>query len=72
MPTMAGLVKLVDGREVSTDSREWADECLARHVARMTSGTRSDWLASFERRHGPVAHQALLATMEQVFKETRG
>lgn len=47
------LVQLINGEFVQSDAKEWAAECLARHVLALpTLAERREWLADFEKRHG--------------------
>lgn len=61
------LVTLVGGREVSSLSREWQIECLARHVLSLKGleGRRA-WLRDYERRCGARAAADLMDAMQEV------
>jgi len=60
------MITLVDGRSVASDSIEWRDECLARHVARKPWAARKEWLDKFKAIHGAGAAQHLIGNMERV------
>lgn len=60
---MPSTATLADGRTVPSDSPEWRDECLARHVLAKPLEQRREWLADHEKRHGPDATAALKATL---------
>lgn len=64
-------VTLADGREVDSASPEYADECLARHVARKQAKDRQAWLAAWKARHGDASTQRLLAKMAEVRRAAR-
>jgi hypothetical protein len=58
---------LADGREVESDSQDWRNECLARHVLSLLTLTeRRAWLADFERRRGAQATADLMTAMQLV------
>lgn len=67
----AQVKQLVDGQAVAGDSREWAHECLARHVQRKLPRDRRLWLQQYEAKHGAADTQALLATMHAVQRAAR-
>lgn len=59
---MTRAVTLINGREVLTDSPDWAAECLERrkHVQNllaMSAGNRERYLASLAQAQGTVAAQ---------------
>lgn len=59
---------LHDGREVDSASDEWRHECLARWVVAIKSkDERREWLAAFEKRHGPDAAEKLRATVKALW-----
>lgn len=63
-------VRLSDGREVNSYSLEYRDECLARHVLNIKPlGKRQEWLAGFERRHGPEEAEKLKAGMVKLWEK---
>lgn len=56
----APMVTLADGREVPSDSKEWKDECEARHFLKMaTKEARIALLNEIEKRRGPDARREL-------------
>lgn len=64
-------VRLLDGTEVASDSREWRDECLARRLLRLPLDERRAWLADWEQRHGPEAGRQLREAMRAVHEAGR-
>jgi hypothetical protein len=52
------MPKLVDGREVPSDSPEWRTETLARWVLTLPLAKRREWLDDFEKKN-PIAGQDL-------------
>lgn len=53
-------VRLHDGREVLSDSREWLLECEAKYVLKQpTIEARRTLLAAIEKRRGKVAREEL-------------
>ncbi len=78
----APLVTLRDGRQVPSDSGEWLEECLARHVLAMPLAKRRQWLfgkanafgelkGGYQHRHGEAATERLKAVMMELWTERR-
>jgi hypothetical protein len=60
---------LIDGREVDSHSPDWRHECLARAIAAIQSkDERREWLAAFEKRHGPDAAEKLRVTVRAMWE----
>jgi hypothetical protein len=58
------LVKLHDGLQVASDSREWLWETLARHVLRIRPiECRREFIAGFEHENGERAGEQLRGVM---------
>lgn len=69
---MQHIVKLIDGREVASDSEEWRHECEARMVCgRPTIDQRRGYLDKVEKARGKPARQALEATIREIWNATR-
>ena len=65
--------RLIDGREVPTDSEEHRHECEARAILRLpTLGQRREWLESIERKRGKKEADRLKATMLAIHKHVSG
>lgn len=65
----AELVRLVDGREVSSASEEWRHECEARAIYALPGlYERRPCLESIEHRHGKPAADALRQTMKALWE----
>lgn len=68
------LVRLLDGREVPSDSAEWKAECMARYhyvegMFRLrTRDRRASYLATIERREGPALAARVRAEVERQWK----
>jgi hypothetical protein len=63
---------LIDGREVASDSPEWRQETLARHVLSFQSlDERRAWLDAFERRNGVAAADQLRADMKRLHERKK-
>jgi len=67
----ATYVELVDGRVVTRDAEEWRNECMARHVLAMPLEDRREWLAEFEKKHGPEETAHLKSAMTAVHEVRR-
>ncbi len=78
----APLVTLRDGRQVPSDSTEWMEECLARHVLAMPLAKRRQWLfgtansfgelkGGYQQRHGDAATERLKAIMMELWDARR-
>lgn len=66
------LVRLLDGREVPTDSEHWRHECEARAIAALpTLNERRAWLEGIEQRRGKDAADRLRVTMGQIWAARR-
>lgn len=64
----AEYVELINGEFVRRDAREWAAECLARHVLNIKSlSARQAWLFDFEKKHGPAEAQKLRDGMQELW-----
>lgn len=62
--------RLIDGREVATDSPEWRHECEARAIAALPSlAERRAHLEGIEKRRGKDAADALRVTMRQMWEK---
>jgi hypothetical protein len=62
-----GLVRLVDGREVPSDSEAWRFECEARMLARIaTTQARHSYVDEVARRRGKAVAQALQQLAGQI------
>lgn len=60
-------VTLLDGRQVDSDSIDYRDECLGRHVLAIGSRIeRIQWLADFEKKHGTAAVERLKDAITRV------
>ncbi len=60
----AATVKLLDGREVPSDSEEWRHECEARSVVALpTLAERRVYIDGVERKRGKDAADRLRATV---------
>lgn len=60
--------RLIDGREVATDSPEWRHECEARAIAALrTLPERRAWLEGIEKERGKAAADALRATLRALW-----
>ena len=69
-------VMLIDGREVSTDSPEWRDECLARHrhvlkLRRLDRWARHDYVARVRRSEGDLAADRLVQSYGDDFERRK-
>lgn len=70
---MSTLVKLLDGREVSSDSEEWRHLCEARTVAAMpTIEARREYLKAVEYQRGVAVRLALQATIVAIWDARHG
>ena len=59
------LVRLLDGREVPSDSEHWRHECEARAIAALpTLAERRAWLEQVEKRRGKESADRLRVTMK--------
>lgn len=78
----APLVTLRDGRQVPSDSREWMEECLARHFLSMPLVKRRQALfgkqnafgemkGGYLQRHGEVETERLKAIMMELWTAQR-
>lgn len=68
----AKCVELVGGEIVKSDSPQWRDECLARHVLALPSvQARRAWLADHEKWHGLEARIAMQKTMTAVWEKAK-
>lgn len=78
----APLVTLRDGRQVPSDSQEWLEECLARHVLAMPLAKRRQWLfgkanawgelkGGYLQRHGEAATERLKQIITEVWAAQR-
>lgn len=74
----APLVTLVDGRQVPSDSREWMEECMARHFLAMPLTKRrqalfgkqnafGEFKGGYQQRHGDAATERLKAVMMAIW-----
>ncbi len=62
------LVRLLDGREVSSSSEHWRHECEARAIAALpTLNERRAWLEAVEKRRGKDAADRLRVTMKALW-----
>lgn len=62
--------RLIDGREVATDSPEWRHECEARAIAALPSlAERRSHLEGIEKKRGKAAADALRVTMRQMWEK---
>jgi hypothetical protein len=62
--------RLIDGREVPTDSEEHRHECEARAILRLpTLGQRREWLESIERKRGKKEADRLRQTMGKIWEK---
>jgi hypothetical protein len=74
---MARTVILIDGREVSTDSEEWREECLQRHrhvctLMRLpTRQERADYLEAVRQAEGEEAARRLRAKFLAQWEKSR-
>lgn len=69
MTSGAAMARLVDGREVSSDSEEWRHECEARAIYALPSlAERRAFLESLEHRRGKAAADALRKTMSEIYQ----
>lgn len=67
------MPRLIDGREVASDSEEWRHECEARCIAALpTLADRRAWLEDLEHKRGREAAERLRATMRALWAERRG
>lgn len=63
------LVRLLDGREVPTDSEHWRHECEARAIAKLpTLNERRAHLEAVEQRRGKEAAERLRVTMKAIWE----
>lgn len=78
----APLVTLRDGRQVPSDSREWMEECLARHFLAMPLAKRrqalfgkqntfGEFKGGFLQRNGEAATERLKAIMMEIWAASR-
>jgi hypothetical protein len=68
-----GLVTLIDGTQVRSDSEAWRAECEARGVLEMrTKDARRMFLFKVEKRRGYDARNKLEADIYRVFNHYRG
>jgi hypothetical protein len=58
------MPRLIDGREVASDSPEWRAESLARYVLDLPN--RNEWLIDYAKRRGEDAAKALADRMRLV------
>ncbi len=64
------MPRLIDGREVASDSEEWRHECEARAIAKLpTLADRRAWLEQIEKKHGADRAARLRQTMSQFWNE---
>ena len=64
------MPRLIDGREVASDSEDWRHECEARAIARLPSlADRRAWLEDIKRKRGPAEATRLRETMKQLWNE---
>jgi hypothetical protein len=66
------MVKLHDGTEVSSWSREWMLECEARHLLGMPLGKRREALEAREKQRGVKAVDALKKVMSGLHAARKG
>lgn len=65
-------MKLIDGREVPSDSDEWRHECEARAIAKLPGlAQRRAWLEDIERKRGKAEADRLRATMRALWEAKR-
>lgn len=67
-----GIVTLIDGTTVPSDSEAWRAECEARHILTMpTIQARRDYLADIQKRRGDAAYAALADLVRAVWEHRR-
>ncbi|XVJ69931.1 MAG: hypothetical protein HEQ39_09930 [Rhizobacter sp.] len=63
------MPKLLDGREVPSDSEEWRHECQCRAIARLQPvDVRRDTLAQLEKRFGKPYVDSIKDTLTKLWK----
>lgn len=68
----APMVKLADGREVPSDSREWLLECEARHVLNLPNiAARHELLDGIEKKRGTAARKELEGRIMELWRLRR-
>lgn len=69
----APLVTLADGRKVPSDSKEWLQECEARHILNIpTKPARIELLNLIEKQRGAEARKELEARILALWQLRRG
>lgn len=69
----APLVTLADGRKVPSDSKEWLQECEARHILNIpTKPARIELLNLIEKQRGAEARKELEARIMALWQMSRG
>lgn len=69
----APLVTLADGRKVPSDSKEWLQECEARHILNIpTKPARIELLNLIEKQRGAEARKELEARILALWHLRRG
>lgn len=72
-PEAAKTVRLIDGREVCSCSREWAHECEARWMLeRLDLRQRREQLAEVQKRRGTKARERLEDTLRVLWDKRMG
>ena len=64
------MPRLIDGREVASDSEDWRHECEARAIAALpTLAERRAWLEQIQHKRGQAEADRLRQTMQQLWNE---